>query len=146
MKNRYLEKIAELTKSAWETDFEDDTHVGISSNRLVGDDQYLHSALLRASTKPGHRVMVQYFNKDGKYREADSYLDKSDFTKKMKGEVRESLDSHHHAYGGFDPSKHMDWHRDFSYSVAVEKARKGDISHEEYMSAVDRVYNALSKS
>lgn len=109
--NPYLEKIASLTKKAFDVDFEDGNHYGIASNRSIGNPDVI--GVLRKAVKiPGMRVSIS--GEDG-----EIHSDNPEAFKKALANVERSVSEH----GGWDPSNRnsMNWSRDHSWAMSMDR-------------------------
>lgn len=110
MANKYLEKVAEHLKLAFDTDYENGDEYGIAANRSISNPDVI--GMLRKATKdPKVHVTVDEFSHIKHPKEFHKRLNE------IEGKVKE--------YNKANPNpghNTMNWHRDHAWSIGMKKS------------------------
>lgn len=109
--NPYLEKVASLTKRAFDVDFEDGSMYGVASNRSMGTP-HVHDMLMKAAKDPHIHVGVSFNGEE----EVSSKKDPKGFSEVMK-RIRTGLGPRPEQLSGHT----MDWDRSHTWSMSMDR-------------------------
>lgn len=113
--NKYLEKVAEFTKTSWDTDYEEggglfsSKEYGIQANRSMGPKHKVWDSLESAVNDPHTNVGIQSMSQK-KYKETSSWKDGQDAVRAHIKELRNEV----------DPNKKDLWDRSDSWSMGMK--------------------------